>query len=375
MSRTIRTRARRALTLTELLVVILIIAALLAVVVPSFSSMLYSSEAAMAESQLQGAMRAGRDAALRAPGRDDTAVVFAYQPAPGGGRVVMIPCVHVTIDFHDLPGPAGPPTPRDVFVPSASIESIQLPRHWMVRGYAPANSIGTDGIWYEGNRYGQRAAMGAGDWVFPETGLYLPTGPNEGRFRQTFMVRFAAGAGVISTSTGKPAMVLLPDQKDPPGFAAIGGAEVAELRALRLSNPRRYVERIVSSITLSFAAKRALLNVDSPDMVTVMPVSALALYDETRMASALRARLDPTTGCLYKAHGANSDPTFVPVAGAGGAMTDDDAQTGAIMDQWIEGDTNLTGGVRTRREGDEPEARLFTLDRLSGALRRVETQQ
>jgi hypothetical protein len=369
-----RPALRHALTLTELLVVILIITALLAVAVPSFSSMLYSSEAAMAESQLQGAMRAGRDAALRAAGRDDTAVVFAYQPAPGGGRIVMIPCVHVTIDFHDLPGPAGAATPRDVFVPSASVEPVQLPRHWMIRGYAPVNSIGTDGIWYEGNRYGQRAAMGFGDWIFPETGFYLPSGPTEGRFRQTFMVRYTAGAGVIATSTGKPAMVFLPDQKDPPGFTSVG-AEVAELRALRLSSPRRYVERVVSSTTLSFATKRALLNVDSPDMVTAMPVSALALYDETRMASALRARLDPTTGCLYKTHAAGADPTFVPVAGAGGSMTDDDAQSGAIIDQWIEGDTNLTGGVRTRRDGDEPEARLFTIDRLSGALRRMETQQ
>ncbi len=366
--------SRHALTLTELLVVILIIAALLAVAVPSFSSMLYSSESALAESQLHGAIRAGRDAALRAPNRDDAAVVFSYQPSPGGGRLVMTPCVRVSVDFYDVPASLGAATLREIFVPVAAVEPVQLPRHWMVRGYAPANSITNTGVWYEGNsRYGQTA--GRGDWVFPETGFYLPTTADEGRFRHTFMVRFIAGTGVIATQTGVPALVLLPDSKDPPGFSLLPADERAELRTLRLSNPRRYVERLATSTTISANAKRNLLGINCPDMVTVKPVSALALYDETRMAAGLRARLDPDTGCLYKLHTANQAPTFVPVSGASGSPTDDDAQTGILMNQWLEGDTDFANGVERREDGDEPEARLFTIDRQSGALQRVETQR
>ena len=64
-----------------------------------------------------------------------------------------------------------------------------------------------------------------------------------------------------------------------------------------------------------------------------------------------------------------------PVATQGGNLTDDDAQSGQIMDQWIEGDTNLSGAVQSRRNGDEPEARIFTIDRYTGTLKRVETQR
>ncbi len=378
----IRTRsARRALTLIELLVVILIIAALLVVAVPSVSSILYSSEAAMAETQLYAAMRAGRDAALRAPNRDDTAVVFSYSPAPDGGRLVMTPCVRVSADFYDIPASlAAGPTLREIFVPVAAVEPVQLPRHWMVRGYAPANSIEPPptGIWYEGgNRYGQ--TPNRGDWVFPETGFYVsssPTTATEGRFRHTFMVRFIAGVGVIATQSGMPALVFMPDARTPQDFdTLLPPAEVAELKTLRLANPRRYVERVVASTSITAAAKRRLLSSDSPDMVTVKPVSALALYDETRLAAALRARLDPDTGCLYKAHIINEFPTFVPVATAGGGMTDVDAQSGIVINQWIEGDTDLTDGIERRQDGDEPEARIFTVGRYNGVLKLVETQK
>lgn len=365
-------RTRRSLggmTLTELLVVILIIAALLAVAVPSFSSMLYSSEASMAESQLHAAMRGGRDAAYRASGRQDTAVVFAYEPAPGGGRLVMMPCVKVA-DYYDVPNATSSFPLREIFVPSDVIEPVQLPRHWMVRGYAPVNSI--EGIWYEGQRYGQ--SVERGDWVFPESHFYLPGTVGEAPFRQTFMVRFVAGSGVVATQSTVPVMVFMPHPLDPPAFNLIGGGDVPELRALRLSNPRRYIQRIMAATNMQAAVKSQLIGMNSPDMVATKPVMALALYDEIKMADALKTRIDPDTGCLYQKHVARERPKFVRAAGPGGAMSSSDAEIGRFMNQWIEGDTTMTGGIQSREDGDEPEARLFTIDRYSGTLKRVETQ-
>lgn len=369
-------RSPRGMTLTELLVVVLIIAALLAIAVPAFSSLLYSSEAAMAESQLRAAIRAGRDAALRSSAREDVALVFSYEPAPGGGRLVITPYVKVG-EFYDLPSNLAQARLREIFVTTPAVESIQLPKHWMVRGYAPVNSIEPppQGIWYEGNRYGQDRDRG--DWVFPETHFYTSTGtaPGEGQFRQTFMIRFAGSTGALVTSTGVASLVLMPAQDDPPFPPTIGAAQVAELRALRLANPRRYVERIISSQTIIPGFKRELLGPQVRDMVAVKPVSAIALYDETRLAAGLRTRIDPVTGCLYKPHVTGQNPTFVPVTNASGGMTDDDAETSALINQWIEGNTSLDDGIQRREDGDEPEARIFTIDRYSGALKRVETQR
>lgn len=365
-------RARRALTLTELLVVVLIISALLIVAVPSFSSLMYSAEAAMAESTVHAAIRGGRDAGLRSSSRGDSAVVFAYEPAPGGGRLVMIPCVKVA-EVYDLPTNLPQAKLREVFVPSGVIEPVQLPKNWMVRGYAAANSIDVNGNWYEGTRYGTN--LRRGDWVFPETGFYRPGMAGEGRHRHSFMIRFQAGTGVVAKQTGEAVLVFLPAPADPAPFGALRPNEVASLRALRLSNPRRYVERVLASTTITATSKRNLLGVDSVDMVTVKPVNAIAVYDETRLAAGLRARLDPTTGCMYKVRQPNVQPDFVPVTDASGATTEDNARTSALVNQWIEGDTNLANGIRSREDGDEPQARIFTIDRYSGALKRVETQE
>lgn len=363
--------SRRGLTLTELLVVILIISALLIVAVPSFSSILYSSEAASAETQVFVAMRGGRDAAIRSASRDDAAVVFAYEPAPGGGRTVLTPCVKVG-EIYDLPNNLPAATLREIFVPISQIEPVQLPKNWMVRGFAPPNSIDINGNWYEGSRYGQN--LRRGDWVFPETGFFNPGTAGEGRFRHSFMVRFQGGSGLVSTQTGEAVLVFSPARADPAGFAAVPAGVAAELRALRLSNPRRYVERILAMTSITPVLKRNLLGIDAVDMITVKPVSALAVYDETRMAAGLRARIDATTGCLYKVRQPNVQADFVPAADGSGAVNDNDARTAALMNQWIEGDTNLLNGIRSREDGDEPQARIFTIDRYTGALKRVENQ-
>lgn len=370
--RTLRRRLmRRALTLTELLVVVLIVVALLIVAVPSFSSLMYSSEAAMAESTLHAAMRGGRDAALRSSSREDAAVVFMYDPAPGGGRLTIVPCVKVG-EIYDIPSNFPAAVLREIFVPSAVIEPVQLPKNWMVRGYAPANSININGNWYEGVRYGTE--LRRGDWVFPETGFYTPGVAGEGRFRHSFMVRFVAGSGMMATQTGDAVMVFSPGRADPPALGAMNAAEATELRPLRLSDPRRYVERVLASTTITPTGKRNLLGIDAPDMITVKPVSMLAVYDETRLADGLRAKLDPTTGCMYKVRQANIQANIVPVTDAAGATTDDDRMSTSLINKWIEGDTNLLSGVQSREDGDAPQARLFCIDRHTGALKRVETQ-
>lgn len=369
--RILRRTLRRALTLTELLVVVLIIAALLIVAVPSFSSIMYSSEAAQAESQLLAAMRGGRDLALRSATRDDAAVLFVYAPAPGGGRLVMVPCQKVG-EIYDLPNNLPAAVKREIFVPSGTIEPVQLPKGWMVRGLAPPNSIDINGNWYEGSRYGQN--LRRGDWVFPETGFYNPSMAGDGRFRHSFMIRFAGGTGQVSTASGDGVLIFQPGTPDPAGFSALPAGVAAEMRSLRLGNPRRYVERVLTLQTITTVLKRSLLGVDSVDMVTVKPVSALALYDENRLAGALKARLDPTTGCMYKVRQPNVQPDFVPVTDGSGATTDNDARTTALVNQWLEGDTNLRNGIQSRQDGDEPQARIFIVDRNTGALRRVELQ-
>lgn len=362
-----------AFTLTELLVVVLIIAALLVVAVPAFTSIVYSSEASMADNLIQVGLRAGRDTALRSASRDDGAVVFAYEPAPGGGRIVMIPCVRVA-EYSDLPA-IGTTTPilREVFVAADLAEPIQMPKSWSIRGYARVNTIENQGWWYDGSRYGQN--LRRGDWVFPETGFFTEGVLAEGRFRQTFMVRFEAGSGRMINPAGVPALVFLPPVTPPPAMATLPQTTQQELKALRMSNPRKYVLRVLADTQITDANKRLLLGSDSPDMVLARATTSLSLYDERKMARDLRTQVDPDTGCLYKRHITNQQPTFVPVATQGGNLTDDDAQSGQIMDQWIEGDTNLSGAVQSRRNGDEPEARIFTIDRYTGTLKRVETQR
>lgn len=367
-----RRGGRWAFTLTELLVVVLIIAAIMVIAVPSFSSLMYSSEATMAENLVQVSLRGGRDAALRSASGEDGAVVFFYEPAPGGGRLVMTPCVKVGAIF-DLPPNLPAAVWREIFVPVGTVESVQLPKHWMVRGYAPANSIENPAGWYEGTRYGNGGSKG--DWVFPETGFFTPAVVDEGRFRQTFMVRFQSGSGVVVAATGAAPLVFAPAQAAPTAFGGINAGEATELKTLRLSNPRKYVERVLGSHTVTATSKRALLGASSADMVMVRPVSVLALYDETRLASAIGGKLDPDTGCLYQKHMNGQNPAFAPIYDASGNIVRDNVRIGRMMNRWIEGDTNQNDRIDSREMGDEPEARLFTIDRYTGVPKRMETQQ
>lgn len=354
---------RRAFTIMELLVVILILSALLTLAVPAFSAMLRSSEETMAETLLRNALRSGRDAALRAGGRQDGAVVFVYDPS--SQRFSMITCVKVgelldaPITVPGLPF-ANNPVVRDIFVPLETAAPVQLPKNWMVRGHAPVNSV--DFQWYYQDmgpqRYGTN--LRSSDWVFPETGFFNKAVVNDGRNRQTFMVRFEAGTGLVSQANGIAALVFL-GGVDPKNRTGPEWGRYTQY----LKNPRRYVTTALVDNGLTEITRRNLLGDQSGDTVLVKPVKAIALGDERKLASALGVRIDPGTGCLYTLTGVNPvQPRFA--AGV----------TAARINQWIEGNGDLNGnGTPDSREPNYVrDARIYIVDRFTSELREVEVE-
>ncbi|MGE3108307.1 MAG: Tfp pilus assembly protein FimT/FimU [Phycisphaerales bacterium] len=351
-----RRRRPGAFTLMELLVVILIMGVLLTIAVPSFSAMLRSSEETMAETLLRNALRSGRDAALAGGGRQDGAVVFVYDPI--SQRYSMITCTKAG-EVIDGPPATQVPTAREVFVPLETAAVVQLPKNWMVRGYAPINSI--DLSWYFPEMGQQRRYNVDGrssDWVFPETGFYNNTVVNDGRNRQTFMVRFEAGTGLVSQANGRAALVFLGgvDNK-------VRTQPAWQRHTSQLKDYRRYVKGVLADPTLTDILKRNLVGDLSGDTVLVKPVKALALGDERKLASSLGVRLDPDTGCLYTLAGVNPPaPRFVTNV------------TARKISQWIEGNGDLNGnGTPDSREMNYiRDARIYVVDRFTSELREVE---
>lgn len=391
---------RRAFTIIELLVVILIITILALVAIPSFSAMVYSSEAALAETRLTTAFRAARDAAVRSSGDEDAALAFFYEP---GGRLTIVPCLKVgRVEDHRVTGGGIPdasrPVVRDVFVPVDFMEPVQMPRNWMIRGYAPFGSIDSaSGDWYEEangqQRYGDRLLggpdAGRGDWVFPETAFYLGGTPQtagaaaantSGAYRQSFMVRFQAGSGMLAP-TGIEALVISPR---PSGLGRVNPPH-GGWRIDRAVDLRRFVRQVlqdpmIDPITGAPAAnpadwRRWLLGDYSSDTVLCKSVGQVALYDENRLAAGLASvgvRLDRNSGCIYAFDPANPYPQLP-------AATVPPAELSHRINRWIEGDTNFDGEVHRSPPGgprgvDEPSARVFTIDRHTGEARRVEVE-
>jgi len=350
-------RGRRwAFTLMELMVVVLIVSVLLGIAVPSFSSMLRSSESSMAETLLRNALRSGRDAALRSGAGKDAAVVFFYTP---GGKMSMVTCVKVGEFLDKLPPPASPPyVMRDIFVPAENMVPSQLPKNWMVRGYAPTNSI--DVSWYEpvgggAGRYG--LIPDRGDWVFPETNFFNPAVADDGGNRQTFMIRFEAGTGLVSASNGNAALVFYPgiDRQ-------VRNTPLWSRYEKDRGNYRRYVERaLIDNSIQTDAERRSLIGNICGDTLLVKPVKALAMGDERKLAAALGVRVDPTTGCLYAA---GTMPQFLT------------GVTSEKIGQWIEGNGDLNGNgiVDSREDTYIRDPKVFLVDRFTSELREVEVQ-
>lgn len=370
----LRTAIRAAFTLVEMLVVIIIITAILLIAVPSFQAMLNSTESAMAESMLKAGLRAGKDAALRSTGDQDSAVVFFYPP---GGRLTM--GVYVKVGTLNDSDGVNNVVQRDIFVPTGLNEPVQLPKGWMVRGFAPPNgtSSGSDDSlldpctqWYES--YSNRPMNSTqANWVFPETHFYDTGDSDSGEHRQTFMVRFEAGTGIMRIGAANTALIFDPG----PNAAWRGNGEFNTYRADQTDDPIRFITRILNAPAVGTGAldeqeRRSLIGWESSDMVLAKPVSQLALYEEVKLASGIGVRPDRTTGCLYLPFQAGSDPSLVARADAGNMTRD--------INRWITGDTSLNGQYRPVDGAgvteDAPEARIFTIDRYTGGLQTVEVQ-
>lgn len=387
-------RPARGFTLAELIVVIAIIALLAAIGLPAFSSAVSSSEKSLAENQLVTGLGAGRDAAIRSG--VDAAAVFAFAP---GGQMSIIPCVKAgTLRHPKLVSLANSTNPRDwedrdVFVPLTATRPTQLPKHWMVRGYAPAWSVSRGGNqdngWYESAPVGVDARAlnpDVGNWVFPETGFYDLTAGQpwaQGNNRQTFMVRFKGGTGEVDAANTALAMAVLPVPSEvaTSGSATSWRASAPPVfvnnRIDTASDLAKFVRKVLTHPTLGVnanlidATRVALLGDASVDTVVARPVADVALYNEKTLASGLRLRgLNPATGTVY---GDSNDRQRVP----GSPQIDSSLRTANspaagvefsdAINAWIEGryrPRGATGPV-------ESDAKLYTLDRYLGRNREV----
>lgn len=379
-----RVHIARAFTITELLVVISLFAILLAVAVPSFSAMIQSSEEALADGQLRTGLSAGREAAIRSD-TGDGAAVFFYEP---NGRTRIVPCVQVATitDVRDGRSPTSTNPDdfitREVFVPLAASKPIELPRGWMVRGLvsagrlqsavtSPTETTDLTTGWYEPNA-GKREFESPAtrpNWVFPETGFYDYTKGDAGRNRQTFMVRFARGTGAVTLSDQKPVLVL--DPAPVRGFRQAGvwqqfpidKAPDLATYARRLTGAWSGSSPLGSTLQQQDQRRRQLLGDTATDTVLAGPVTAVALYQEKRLAAGLKVTgLNRATASLYGSRdlGKGTDivprePMFDPKffrseGGAGSKMIND----------WIQG-----------RDPYKSEARLYTLTRYQGSAREI----
>jgi type II secretory pathway pseudopilin PulG len=339
-------------TLVELLVVISIFILLMALAIPAFSTMLYSTEQAMASNSLRIALSGARDAALRSSSGTDAAAVFAFDP---GGRLTILPCVKATAAYDQDSGAQRKIIRRDVFVPLPTVEPVQLPRNWMVRGYTPPNSVTDE--WYE-STYPDTASRGRGNWIFPESGFYDTGSGSAGFKRQTFMVRFEGGTGALSLSNPVTSLVLLPS---PGAFRTASPWSLPGMRVDRESDQARFARRVVEApgSALSLAQKISLLGDVSSDTALVKPVGQLAVYNESRLAGAVGGRVDPATGSLYQAPGPANQFGPAMVTTAGGPV---DTRT---INEWIE------GRLRVGTVDIPSDARIFSIQHYLGGLQEL----
>ncbi len=329
---------RRAFTLVELLVVISIFVLMLAIGVPAFSTLLYTSDESLSENALRQALAGARDAAARSASGQDAAAVFLYDQH----RISIVTCLRVeSVDVALSPG--DPPVHMEVFAPVPGVAPVQLPRLWMVRGYAPPGRLDNT-TWYE-----RTIPPGIGrspQWVFPETSFFDLDAGDDGADRQTFMVRFEGGTGRLSTAQPAGVLVFAPS----PGSAFRGTAPWSTFRADREADPARFVRRVAAAATMSQTDRDKLLGYAS-DVVLAKPVGQLAIYNERRLAGALGARLNDATGCLYLP---GPDPAYVTVSGGG--------QVPTLVTAWVED---------RAASGTESEARVFSIHPHLGWLQEL----
>lgn len=368
---------RRAFTLVEMLVVMVVIVLILAIALPAFSNIMASQEEVTAESQLQAALGTARDAAIRNGPGEDAAAVFTFEPR---GRLTVLTAVKVGVVRDPGARPrAGFPDRYEVFAPLSAATPVQLPINWMVRGFAPANTIGPD--WYGPRPSGARSYLqtGAGAnnaaWVSPETGFFDHSIPDDGAQRNTFMVRFAGGTGALAGMSMPPTLVVLPR---PWSAGRSGQASDQWRRPDRAEDLAVWAKRVLTQPTDGVWTPQARWNTigrPSGDMALAMPVQMLALYDESNLARALGVRPDRLSGSILYVdpQAYDGDPPSIPrrqlrpqwlpeiVAGPYGG------DPGMAISRWIEGYANLTT-VADDTRAETGGARLYTVSRYVGTL-------
>lgn len=352
-------RGPRGFTLTELLLVIAIFLVLLGVGVPAFNAITYSSQETSADATVRAALRAARDAAVRSgPGRD-AAAVFFFEPR---GRASIVTCISAG-RLQDW-NPNDDSVSREVFVPAEGMAPAPLPPGWVISGLATPGTIDPASPprtyvpqgWYHTANYpaGQR------NWVFPETGFHDLDEPDEGRHRQTFMVRFVGGSGLVDSAGGEPVLVYSPS----PSLKFRGDPPFNLFRADQVTSPLRYAQSVLltertpppGNRAIRPEEKRQLLGDVSSDTVLARPVPEIAVYNLQRLAGAIGARrMNAQTGCLYAPPGSTAnyphlDPGLFSVALPAANIT-------ARVNAWIEATDPVV------RETQSPAARIFTITR------------
>jgi prepilin-type N-terminal cleavage/methylation domain-containing protein len=389
-----RARRHNAFTITELLVVIAIIVLLIAIAVPAFSGLMGSSERNLAENQLKAAIAAARDAAIQSE-TGDAAAVFFYNVSPsgGGGHITIVPCL-VVGSFDDVDDPANvtaatPVWHREVLVPISTIEPTQLPRGWSVRGFAPPGTLysgqGTE-PWYElylNSGTAQARQNRNGNWVFPETAFCNSNpaiSPPPGSSRQSFMVRFKAGTGVLDTGDVSTALVFdpWPDPTNRTSQSPWRDYRPDQLILQRTVAPnattwvRRFLPNRVDQQTPdNDLRRRKVLGDSSMDTVLVRPVTELSLYLETKMAASIGAgALNRNTGSVY----ADKDSTgqiathpTIDLSLFSAGVTED--KVCDRIDKWIMGKYHVNDTDSNPLVSSD--ARVFTIDNYLGQVQEL----
>ncbi|MCC6284305.1 MAG: type II secretion system protein [Phycisphaerales bacterium] len=323
---------RSAYTLVEVLAVVVIIGLLVAASVPAFNAMAKSSNAALADTQLRLAVSAARDAAIQSLDGRDAAAVFFYDP---NGRI----SVEVHRDVGTVTDSFG--RSRSIFARDPAFETVQLPRRQHVVGLAPPASIVSSSdsdpyTWYSAGRYPTDETS----WVFPETGFYDPETADEGPYRSTFMVRFEAVTGAISTESGE-ALVYAPSPEI--DFRQGAPFNVASRRPDRNPDHLRLVRTMASDVTMTAAVRERLIGDLATDTVLARPVRTIALYHVSDMVKAIRASgatvlrgVDTVTGCLYTGWRRNDTPRpdFAWASELANAISEEDAAELYFVDRY-----------------------------------------
>lgn len=380
----------RAFTITELLVVIGIFVLLIGLAVPGFRSMIASTERSLAENQLRVGISSARDAAIQSP-TSDAAAVFFFTP---GGKVSIIPCISVgfiddLLCVNQVPQQnyaaakaSNALLRREVFVPLVTAAPVQLPRGWSVRAYTPPNTLSSTvpqsaNGWYDTLSPQTTPApvdpASVGMWVFPETGFYNAGQNNVGTTgwqRQSFMIRFKAGTGVVDAGNRALALVV-----DPIAAQLFRQSPPYDQNRLDQSpDLAATVRRALAATSLTVIEEDIRCRIfgdQSIDTVLVRPVTELAIYEERNLAGALAQATDirgfnRETGTFYT----NPDTTgYVP-----GQFLDPNVfnngegifEATQLSGLWIEGRLRLNN--QANGPFIETDARIFTVQQYLGQI-------